>query len=228
MDNTLTRALIAEFLGTFTLVFVGAFAVVTIGEGTTDVVTPALAHGLILIGLIFTFGHISGAHFNPAVTVGLFIGGNIDTTKAIAYLVIQFVGGIVAAYVLVAILPDPGNYGQTTGSLTADNVWNAVLLEVVLTFFLVSSIYQSAVYGRAGTLAAVAIGMTLAGAILAGGPYSGASLNPARTLGPALAAGDFSYLIPYLIGTFGGGVLAGVVHAFVLTDPEQQPDVDVA
>jgi glycerol uptake facilitator-like aquaporin len=106
-------------LGTFTLVFVGAFAVVTVGAGDTDVVTPTLAHGLILIGLIFTFVHISGAHFNPAVTGGLLIGGNIDSTKAIAYLVIQLVGGIVA------------------------------------------------------------IGMTLAGSILAGSRYSGASLNPA-------------------------------------------------
>lgn len=217
------RALIAEFIGTFTLVFVGSAAVVIAGnDANVTVIVPALAHGLILVGLIFAYGHISGAHFNPAVTLGLLVGGKVDIITAVAYIVVQFVGGVVAAFVLVAILPDPGNYGQTLGSLDVASgyVWNAALLEVVLTFFLVSAVYQAAVYGKAGNLAAIAIGFTLAASILAGGPFSGASLNPARTLGPAVAAGDFSYLVPYLIGIFGGGVLAGIIHAYVLNDVE--------
>jgi len=89
-----------------------------------------------------------------------------------------------------------------------------------MTFLLVSAIYQTAVYEKAGNLAAVAIGVTLAALILAGGPPTGASYNPARTLGPAMAAGNLSYLFPYFVGTFGGGVLGGIIHGIILK-PEQ-------
>lgn len=212
------RAAIAELIGTFTLVFVGAFAVVVTGVSgsNANVVVPALAHGLILVGIIFAYGHISGAHVNPAVTAGLLVGGKIKINDAVAYWVAQFVGGIAAALLLVVILPDPGNYGQTTGSLTASNVWQAALLEAVLTFFLVSAVYQAAVFGKAGNLAGVAIGFTLAGSILAGGVFTGASLNPARTLGPALAAGDLSYVPAYFIGIFAGGIIAALVQTYVV------------
>lgn len=212
------KAYIAEFIGTFTLVFVGAAAVAaTIDNGFT-VVAPALAHGLILIGLIYAYGDISGMHINPAVTVGLLVGGHIEPVKAGIYIVVQFVAGIVAAVVLAAVLGSNANLGETTGSLTQDAVWQAAIFEVILTFFLVSAVYQAAAFGKAGNLAGVAIGMTLAGAILAGGPYTGASLNPARTLGPALIAGNLGYVLPYFIGLFGGGVLAGVVQTYLLKD----------
>lgn len=217
MDNAI-RAYIAEFIGTFTLVFVGAAAVLVTGANGFEVTVPALAHGLILVGLIFAYGHISGAHFNPAVTVGLLVGGKIDLMKAIIYIVVQCIGGIVAAFVLVAVVTDTGNFGQTTGSLTANNVWSAAIIEAILAFFLVSTIFQAAVYNKAGNLAGVAIGLTLAGCIFAGGALTGASVNPARTLGPALAAGDLSYLLPYFVGLFAGGALAGLVHGRILTD----------
>jgi aquaporin Z len=218
MNNALFKKMYAEALGTFTLIFIGALAVAVTATPDTNanVVVPALAHGLILVGLIFAYGHISGAHFNPAVTLTMLITGKQKPIESALYMVAQFLGSLVAAYALVALLPTPYNYGVTKGILTDSNVWRAVVIEAILTFFLVSAIYQSAVYGKAGNLAPLAIGFTLIGCILAGGVYTGASLNPARTLGPALAAGDLSYVVPYFIGIFGGGALAGFVHRYIL------------
>lgn len=220
MDNVLTRKLIAEFLGTFALVFIGSLAVEATGipQGGANVLVPALAHGLILVAAIFTFGHISGAHFNPAVTLGLLVGGKIQINQALLYMVVQFIGGLVAAVVLSLLVPDPFNSGVTKGSLTDNNVVQAAAIEFFLTFFLVSTIYQAALYGKAGNNAPIAIGFTLAACIAAGGMFTGASLNPARTLGPALIAGDLSYVVPYLIGIFGGGAAAGLLHTYLLPD----------
>lgn len=212
----LFRPLLAEFLGTFTLVFIGAFAVAVTATPQTGVLVPALAHGIVLVGIIYAYGHISGAHFNPAVTLALLVGRHIAPVKAALYMVAQFAGGIVAGVTLLFILGNGTNYGVTTGMLTRSNIGQAMLLEGILTFFLVTTIYQAAVYGKAGNLAPVAIGFTLVGCILAGGVYSGASLNPARTLGPALVSGDLSYVAPYLVAIFAGGGIAGVVHTFLL------------
>lgn len=231
-NNKMAKELAAEFLGTFTLVFVGAAAVVV--APIFGLVVPALAHGLILVGLIYAYNDISGAHFNPAVTVALLVGRQIDAVKAVLYIVIQFVAGIVATYALVlglggaenpallGFLGEAGfNYGQTTGFLTADYVWSAALLEAILVFFLISTIYRGAVFGRIRDFAGIAIGFTLAGSIFAGGALTGASLNPARTLGPALAAGDLSYILPYFVGLFAGGIIAGLVHGYVLASPPE-------
>jgi MIP family channel proteins len=211
MDNGLVRPALGELVGTFILVFVGAAAVAS-GQG---VVVAALAHGLILISIIFTYGHISGAQLNPAVTASLLVGGHINIMKAVVYWVAQFAGAIIAALVLRAIIGIEGGLGQTTGSMTVSAPWTAALFEAILTFFLVSAVYQGAVYGKTGDLAPFAIGLTLAGSILAGGTYTGASLNPARTLGPALIAGDLSYILPYFVGIFAGGIIGGVVHNYI-------------
>lgn len=227
MSNDLIKASIAELIGTFVLVFIGAFAVASLGDDSNiipsnaDVIVPALAHGLVLIGIIAMYGHISGAHVNPAVTVALLIGGKVDTIKAGAYIVAQFVGGILAGLLLSIILESSDNMGITFGSLTEDKVWSAALFEAILTFFLVSTVYQAAAYGKAGNLAGVAIGFTLAGCILAGGTYTGASLNPARTLGPALFDGNFDYVIPYFVGIFGGGALASLLHTYFFNEEEK-------
>jgi MIP family channel proteins len=214
----MSRSLIAEFLGTFTLVFIGAFAVAVTGfkDANANVAVPALAHGLILVALVFAYGGISGGHFNPAVTVGMLVGGKIDVVKAAAYIVVQLVAGIVAAFALKFLLVDASNFGVTKGVLTDANIMQASVIEGILVFFLVSTIYQTAVHGRAGNVAAIAIGFTLAACILAGGYYTGASLNPARTLGPALAAGDLGYVIPYIVAQVIGGAAAGAIHSFLL------------
>ena len=219
MSNELLRASLAELIGTFMLVFIGTAAVAS-GQG---VVTAALAHGLILVAIIFIYAGISGAHVNPAITAAVLVIGKIDIVRAACYWVAQVIGCIIAAVLVNVIIPNGATAGQTMGSLTAGSVWAAALFEAVLTFFLASAVIQAAVYGRAGNLAPLAIGLTLAACILAGGTYTGASLNPARTLGPALIAGNLTYLVPYLIGIFAGGIVAGVLHMsiFGLTDSAQ-------
>lgn len=232
------KELLAELIGTFTLCFIGIASVIVAPQ--FGIVAPALGHGLVLVGLVFAYGHISGAQFNPAVTVGLLVGGKIDPVKAGAYIVVQFIGGVIAAYAVLFLvggadaqpvidwftangMENPAfNFGQTTGFLSADNVWQAAAIEGVLVFFLLSAIFQGAVYGKAGNNAALAIGLTLAACIFAAGGMTGASVNPARTLGPALTAGDFSYLLPYLVGLFAGGAVAGAVHGYVLTPDESE------
>lgn len=232
MNDKLRKELLAELIGAFVLVFVGSAAVLV--APIFGVAVPAFAHGLILCALIYTYGHFSGGQFNPAVSLGLAIGGQQDWSKTAYYMVAQFIGGIIAAAVLALVFPQDNaavasflgdhayNFGQTTGFLTQDSVWTAAVYEAILTFFLVSAVFQAAAYGRAGKLAGIAIGFTLAASIFAGGPATGASLNPSRTLGPALIAGDTSYLIPYLIGIFGGGLIAGLVHGNILK-PEDEP-----
>jgi MIP family channel proteins len=211
MNDETLRSGLAELIGTFILVFVGGFAVAS----AQGVVVAALAHGLILAAIIYMYGHISGAHVNPAVTAGLLVGGKIDLAKAVIYWIAQFAGAIIAAVVLNILVPGAAAGGQTIGSLTTSSPWSAALFEAIMTFFLVSTVYQAAVYGKAGNVAGIAIGFTLAGSILAGGTYTGASLNPARTLGPALIAGDMSYAVQYLIGIFAGGIIAGLIQSIV-------------
>lgn len=212
MNDSLLKKALAEFIGTFALVLIGGAAVVAAGAGQ-PVIVPAIAHGFVVAAFIYAYGHVSDTHINPAVTIGLLAAGRMDITKAVAYWVAQFAGAIVAALVLSLTL-GAGNVGPTTGSLTATNVWGAAILEFFATFLFVSVIFQAAVFGRAEKIAGLAIGGMLAAAICGIGVFTGASLNPARTLGPALFAGDLSYVLPYLIAIFGGGAAAGVLNTF--------------
>lgn len=220
MDRKLVNALIAEFIGTFALVFIGVAVVAALSvteNGSGSVIVPALGHGLIVVGLIHAFGAISGGHFNPAVTVAMLVAGKLSVLNSILYWVAQFAAAIVAAFLMSALLADaPGtHFGQTTGALTTANLPAAAIIEGIATFLFVTVIYQTAVHGRGGIMAASAIGFTLTAAILAFGVYTGGSFNPARTLGPALAAGDLSYVPAYFIGIFAGGILAGVVNGYL-------------
>lgn len=217
MTSKLMKETIAEFIGTFILIFIGCFSVIlATNTPNINVLVPAFAHGFAVIAIIYTYGHISGAHVNPAVTLGLLVGDRVTLTKALFYMVAQFLASILAVLLIVAILGSNENLGETTGILTSNNIWQAALFEAILTFFLVSTVFQAGVYGKAGNVAGIAIGFTLIGLILAGGVFTGASLNPARTFGPAVVAGDFSYLLPYFLGIFGGGAVAGLVHGTYL------------
>lgn len=217
---------LAELLGTFILVFIGALAVLVTNNpgnvGTLAVLIPALAHGLVLVGLIHMFGHHSGAQFNPAVTAALVVGGKLTIAEAVQNWIAQIVGALVAGFLVVAVANGTGiaEYagvaGETTGVLTSNSLILAGVVELILTFILVTVVYQAAVYGKAGNLAGVAIGFTLAACIAAAGTLTGASLNPARTLGPAIAGGNFDYVPVYLIAIFAGGILAGVVNTLFL------------
>ncbi|MCC7206120.1 MAG: aquaporin [Anaerolineae bacterium] len=218
-NSGLLRDGLAEFIGTFMLIFVGAGAATGLaqtGDASASLLLVALAHGLILITIITTFGHISGAHVNPAVTLGLLVGGKIDVVRAVAYWIVQFAGGIAGAAMVRVIFPDPGFIGQTVPALGITDGM-VIVIEGLLTAFLVSAVYQNAVYAKTGNIAGLAIGLTLAAAILLGGPLTGGSLNPARTLGPALVSGVTDSLPAYLIGMAAGAVAAGLLHGYVFT-----------
>ena len=228
MTNNEIRSTVAELIGTFMLVFIGAgaAALATNPANNMSVVVPALAHGFALVAIITMFGNISGAHVNPAVTLGLLVGGKIDLRNAGFYWAAQLVGAFLAAGVLRIVLPGDAfdvtadtSYLTTLGqTLPAAGVTDGMVLvlEGVLTFFLVGVVYQAAVYGKTPSLAPLLIGLTLAGLIMMGGTLTGASLNPARTLGPAFVAKDtqnIQQVLFYVIGTLLGGLLAGFVHS---------------
>ena len=208
IKNELSRALIAEFVGTFALIFIGAG---TAALGIGGLLGVALAHGFVIVGFAYAYGHISGTHLNPAVTIGLWSAGRVDARKAFSYVVFQLAGGLAGAETgLGATTLARGlEIGSTT--ITIEPL-TGVLVEAVLTFFLVNAVLNAAVSGRGGENAGLAIGLTLVFCILMGGPLTGASLNPARTIGPAVATGNFSDLWVYLVGPVLGGVVAAVLY----------------
>jgi len=227
-----SRVFVAEFIGTFALVFIGA-SVAVVGVG--GLLGVALAHGLVVTVFAYTYGHISGSQINPAVTFGLALNNTIKWMDAVFYWLAQFAGAIVAAYVLKFVV-DSVNLGDiqgasTAGALTESAPLIAMGIEIILTFFLVNTILHTVVAGKGGVFAGLAIGLTLVFAILAGGPMTGASLNPARTFGPALVTGSFTDPMTYLIyfaGPLIGAALAVGVFRFLNRDEVVMPPVVVS
>jgi len=208
-----SKVFLAEFIGTFALVFIGAGA----GVAGAGLVGVALAHGLTVAAFAYTFGYISGTHINPAVTFGLAANGTIEWGQAIFYWIAQFAGAILAAFALVTFTGDI-SAGATIGSLTTTAPVYAAIVEAVLTFFLVNAVLHNAVGGNSGPFAGLAIGLTLVVSILVGGPLTGASLNPARTFGPAIFAAP-SYANPmtyviYLLAPLIGATAAALAYSF--------------
>lgn len=219
-----TRNLIAEFIGTFALILVGAGALavtdISLDAHTykfDNLLGVALAHGLVVVAFIYAYGHISGTHINPAVTLGLLVAGEIRFYTAIGYWIVQFAGGIAGAFVLKGVLPVDGDLGVTILSEGVSPI-QGLFVEIVLTFFLVNTIFNTAVSGKAGNFAGLVIGLALVGIILMGGPLTRASLNPARTLGPAIAAGNYADIWLYFVGPCVGAVLAALLYIGVLKD----------
>jgi MIP family channel proteins len=207
------RQEIAEFLGTFTLVFIGAGAgALVVGDVSSGgLVGVALAHALALVVIIYAWGSISGAHVNPAVTFGLALTGKLPWLRAVRYWLAQFLGAALAGYALLFLIGPVGNLGMTLPSPGVSPL-QAIAIEAILTFFLVIAVFGSAVAGRNGNAAALAIGLVLGMDILMGGPLTGASMNPARSFGPALAMGDFTDLYIYFVGPVLGGSLAALLY----------------
>lgn len=227
-----SKIFLAELIGTFALVFIGAGA----GMVGASLVGVALAHGLTLTVMAYAFGYISGTHVNPAVTLALLLQGVIKDWKdaLVSYWLPQFVGAIVAAFVLNTIAGPAGlsfANGATVGVLTESAPAWAAVVEAVLTFFLVNTILHTAVGGKGGQFAGLAIGLTLVAAILVGGPLTGGSLNPARTFGPAIFAGPsyadvYSWVI-YFFAPLIGATLAVMTYQFFtdegMAEPEKKP-----
>ncbi|MCZ6795238.1 MAG: aquaporin [Planctomycetota bacterium] len=224
----LLRCCVAEMIGTFFLTFVGAGAIVmtAIPESGAALITVALAHGLALSMAVYATGHISGGHINPAVTVAMLVRGKIKPPDAAGYVVAQLVGAVLAALCVNGCFPaEPVaavKIGATLGSLSAANPGATLVIEAILTFLLVTTIFAVAVDSRgAKNIYGFAIGLTVTFDILCAGPITGASMNPARSFGPALV--DGSHWGPqwiYWVGPIIGACVAAVVYDLVLIPRE--------
>ena len=214
MPISLPKRCIAEAVGTFALVFAGCGAVATDSTlGGLGLVGIALVFGLVVMAMVYAFGHVSGAHINPAVTVALLTKKMIPPQEAVAYIVAQIVGAIAAAALLKALFFNfDGVSLGVTNPADKISVGTAIGFEVVTTFFLVLMVLQ-VVSGpeSAGTLAGVSIGGVVALDVFIAGPICGASMNPARSIGPALVAMDVANLWIYIVAPIGGALLAVVV-----------------
>ena len=211
MNQNLLKQCIAEFIGTFALCFVGILAI----HHNPGLLGVALAHGLTIAVMASAFGAISGGQFNPAVSVALFVAGKMDAMRAGAYIVTQLVAATAAGFLIMAVAGDGGrqivSYGTPDLGATVTQ-FQGILMEIVLTFFLVVVIFGTAVDSRAPKMGGLAIGLAVVMDILAGGPISGAAMNPARTFGPALASGHWNNHLVYWIGPLVGGALAGLLY----------------
>jgi len=213
LNASLIRVLrphVAEFIGTFALVFFGCG---TVALANHDVLAGAIAFGgAIAIG-VYALGHISGAQFNPAVTIGLAVGGQFGWKRVPGYIVAQALGATFAALLLRLTLTAGLPLGVThpSGSDGQAFVW-----EVVMTFFLVFVVTAVATDARAVRSAAgLAIGGTIVLDAIVGGPISGASMNPARSFGPAIVANDLNGLWIYLVAPVVGGIIAALIYRFL-------------
>ncbi len=213
-----SKVFLAEFIGTFALVFVGMSA----GIVNAGLIGIALAFGLTLAVFVYAYGHISGTHVNPAVTFALALNGTVKWGQAAFYWIAQFAGAILAVFFLKTLVESVGgdiSGGVTVGALTDSQPIFAMVVEAVLTFFLVNTVLHTAVAGKNREFAGWAIGATLAFATLVGIPFTGASLNPARTLASAIfSAPSITSVYTYVIYFFGpllGSTLAVIVFNFL-------------
>jgi MIP family channel proteins len=217
MNQNLPKKCVAEFIGTFTLIFIGVGAIHNNANPTAGVglLGVALAHGLAIAVMVSATGAISGGHLNPAVTFGLLIGGKIDVKNSIAYWISQLAGATAAGFLLLSIYGANGTDVVKAGTPNLGDgisTGTGIIVELVLTFFLVFVVYGSAVDARAPKIGGLAIGLTVALDILFGGPITGAAMNPARTFGPAVAANFWPNHAVYWIGPMAGGALAGLIY----------------
>ena len=221
------RHFVAEFIGTFALVFVGGAAIMIAKDQASPagLVQIAFAHGLILAVMVSALMRISG-HFNPAVTFGFLAARRIEPLMAGVYIVAQVIGAIVAAYVLKftfpAILFEATRGGGQAIALQVTG-GQAFLLEFIATFFLVLVVFGTAVDPKAPRIGGLAIGLTVTADILAIGPLTGGSMNPARSFGPAGASGIFEAQVIYWSAPIVGGIVAGVLYDFLFLRREPEP-----
>lgn len=211
------KAYIAEFIGTFGLIF-AALGVIASTNGE-DLVAIALAQGLIIAVMVSATGAVSGGHLNPAVTIGALTAGKIDSGNAIGYIVAQCLGGIVAAALAKACIPADSlaAVGMGTPALGEGiSTGMGLLTEIILTFFLVFVIFGTAIDKRAPQVGGLFIGLAVAAGILVGASITGAAMNPARHLGPALLGGGMGMIWLYWVGPIIGSILAAQIYHRVL------------
>jgi aquaporin Z len=219
-----TRAYLAELLGTFLFFAIGLSsvqAVGALGDAAPLLVVVPLAFGLGLLAAIFAFGHLSGGHFNPAVTVAMVIDGRTTPTDAVGYIVAQVIGAIAAAGLVLVLWSQEAVAGTITAPGSGFGDMQALALEGVLTAIFLLVILASTKH--ASSLAALAIPLTLVAIHLVAVPFTGSSVNPARSIGPALVGGDLSSLWIYLVAPIIGAIVAALVYRAINTEPVTQP-----
>ncbi len=212
-----TKALVAEFIGTFALVFVGIGAIAA-NAGLTGI---ALAHGITIAVMVSSVGFISGGQFNPAVTIGALLVKKIDVNNAIGYIIVQCLGAIAAAALIKLAVPEQAllAVGMGTPALGEGiTTTQALVAEIILTFFLMFVIYGTAIDKRAPKMGGLFIGLVITANIFMGGPISGAAMNPARHLGPALLGGGLDNIWIYWVGPIIGSSLAALLYHNVIEE----------
>lgn len=204
---------LAEALGTFALVFAGpgSMAVDAASGGGVTGVGVGISFGLIVMGMIFALGHVSGCHINPAITIAFCALGRMTTTRALGYIAAQLLGAVLAGFAIIAIVGHAGDAGASTPHIHGANA--ALWSELILTFFLAFVVFAVATDERAqGAFAAIAIGGYVGFAATGWGPVANASMNPARSFGPAVAANVWDAHWVYWAGPIAGALLAAAVY----------------
>ena len=225
MPDDWFRRAAAEFVGTFALVFIGVGSIIFSGNSLVGI---ALAHGLVIGVMASAVGHISGGHFNPAVTFGFLVTRRMEPVLAGVYWITQLLAGILGALALRVVFPDQANLDA--GVPVVNNSVGAgsgVLAEAIFTFFLVWVVFATAADPRGAfkSIAGLAIGFTITLDILAGGPLTGAAMNPARAFGPELVQGIWDDFWVYWIGPLAGGGLAALLYELLYLRPLAPPVV---
>ena len=220
----------AEAIATYALVFFGPLSiilsVVAFGDGLSieSIIMISLGHGAVIGLMVYAFGHISGAHINPAVTIPMMITKKISVQDGIGYIIFQLLGAIIAALSLKAILPELGakvNFGTQGGpsELLNSSIMAGITVEIILTFFLVTVIFLTAVHKKAPAgIHGISIGGMVFLLHLVGVPLTGASMNPARTFGPAVISGFWELHWIYWLAPIVGGIIAGVIMNYVFVN----------
>jgi len=219
----LPQKLVAEFIGAFAVTFIGAGSIcadqylTAVGKPGVGLLGIAVAYGLAVATMVSAMGHISGGHYNPAVTIGFWVMRRLGTVSAILYSVAQLAGAAAAAYLIKAIVPDtvwqPVALG--TPALAPDFTrLHGMALEAVTTFFLVLVVFATAVdtRGAFSKISGVGIGLTVTMGVLVAGPFTGAAMNPSRAFGPSLASNHWANHGVYWVGPLFGGIVAGFLY----------------
>ncbi|PIN09615.1 Aquaporin (major intrinsic protein family) [Handroanthus impetiginosus] len=224
------KAAVAEFISTLVFVFAGSGSGIAYNKITgnaptspSGLIAAAVAHAFGLFVAVAISANISGGHVNPAVTFGLFVGGNITLFRGILYIIAQLLGSVVACILLAFTT---GGLEIPAFAVTGVSVWSAFVFEIVMTFGLVYTVYATAVdpkKGEIGIIAPIAIGFIVGANILAGGAFTGASMNPAVSFGPALVSFTWTHHWIYWAGPLIGGGLAGIVYEIFFVNRTHEP-----
>ena len=230
--RALRAAVLGEVVGTFLLIFLGCGSVVAFteraGKGDPDLLAIALAWGFAVLAVVYAFGHVSGAHVNPSVTIGLAVTRKFPWGAVPFYLVAQFVGAILASLALLAVFGADGKASPLLLGATAPgdgfSTTGVFVAEVFITFILLIVVMATATDDRAESPAVgLGVGLTIAAGILVAGPVSGASFNPARSLAPMIVSGEFPAWAVYVAGPLVGAVAGALLYEFLLR-PGEPPE----